>query len=83
MGCMTSQETSTKKDELSDVLGMKKAAIYSRAFMYRKKGILLKKLRYSKSSRYDWDELSKFADLFIENEENDQIDRPFPPKNAR
>lgn len=57
-------------DTIEDVISktkMSRAAINSRAYIYKKRGVPLKKME--NSGGYDWDKLAEYAELFVENEQ--------------
>lgn len=55
--------------EVAAKLGMPVTAVASRAYAYRLRGVPLKKYRFG---GYNWDELREFAELFQEDEEEDE-----------
>ena len=57
-------QTSDTLDEVAERTGLHKAAVSSRAWIYRKKGIPLKKLKWP--AHFDWGELGELAALLVE-----------------
>lgn len=64
-------QESDNVDEVAAKIGIPHRQVYQRAYQYRAKGVPLK--RYKFGNRYDWDELKEFAELF-ENDEEDNDD---------